>query len=103
MRKIYMAKRDAALVAIQQYFSSYRVIGERSGLHFVVELHQKTDYQKLDSLMNEYDTLFQTYRTYSTDIEDDKLHIIIGFALIKLEDINEGIRRISEIAEQSKI
>lgn len=103
MRKIYMAKRDAALVAIQQYFSSYRVIGERSGLHFVVELHQKTDYQKLDSLMNEYDTLFQTYRTYSTDIEDDKLHIIIGFALIKLEDINEGIRRISEIVEQSKI
>ncbi|SER58808.1 PLP-dependent aminotransferase family protein [Salipaludibacillus aurantiacus] len=100
MRKVYRKKRDRMVDAIQAYMGSKaRVLGEKTGLHVVVQLNDARDENELVRIaanhsINVSGTSHMWYDPANNLFEQPTF--IIGFGGIREQEINSGIKALSE-------
>lgn len=91
MRKVYRRK----LAKVEEMIKPYkwlRVVGERSGLHIVLEIDRGMDEMELVTHAEEKGCKIYPLSYYSFDEVRDKLpKIILGFAGIPEEDLDEAL------------
>lgn len=101
MKKIYHKRRDLLLELLPRYFSNqYRILGDASGMHILLELHGVDFTTKLVQRIKENGV-------YVVPIEDHSIikgkhlnQIILGYAHLSPEEMEQGLSIIKRSIEQ---
>ena len=100
MRNVYKDKRDAILKAFQPYRPLFSVSGEDSGLHMLLHFHDgRSAASLIDQAASHGIRLYRVSDAHadpsSTSPFDE--HIILGYAALPIDRLEEGIIRLLDI------
>jgi len=93
MRVVYRKKRDALVSAIEKYFSNnVEVIGEDSGLHILLKVHNGMLEEELINSAAENSIKVYPVSVYYSEGNNPKNTVLLGFAILSEAEIEEAIR-----------
>ncbi len=93
MRVVYRKKRDALVSAIEKYFSNnVEVIGEDSGLHILLKVHNGMLEEELIKSAAENSIKVYPVSMYYSEGNKPKNTILLGFAILSEAEIEEAIQ-----------
>ncbi|MGG3522084.1 PLP-dependent aminotransferase family protein [Bacillus pseudomycoides] len=93
MRVVYRKKRDALVSAIERYFSNkVEVIGEDSGLHILLKVHNKMLEEELIKRAAENSIKVYPVSMYYKEGTTSKNTVLLGFAILSEAEIEEAIQ-----------
>ncbi|MES5953324.1 PLP-dependent aminotransferase family protein [Bacillus fungorum] len=93
MRVVYRKKRDRLVFEIEKYFSHrVEVIGEDSGLHILLKVHNGMREEELIKEAAKYSIKIYPVSTYYKDGTAPKNVVLLGFAILSEEDIAKAIQ-----------
>ena len=105
MRTVYKAKHDLLLQCLKETGGRFRIRGERAGLHLLLEFGKPTplaarmERKWVEEAKKEGIRIYPLADYYIIE-EIRKPTILLGFARLNYEQIEEGIKRLSKICEQ---
>ncbi|WP_330949431.1 MocR-like pyridoxine biosynthesis transcription factor PdxR [Virgibacillus sp. MG-45] len=92
MRKIYRRKLDKTLKLLKPYASQINVIGEHSGLHMMLSVHNGMDEKELVERAKKANIKIHSLSAYSlSEMENSAPKIVLGFAGILEEELEIAI------------
>ncbi|MGE6540278.1 PLP-dependent aminotransferase family protein [Bacillus luti] len=93
MRVVYRKKRDRLVFEIEKYFSSQvEVIGEDSGLHILLKVHNGMREEELIQEAAKYSIKIYPVSTYYKDGTAPENVVLLGFAILSEEEIVKAIQ-----------
>ncbi|MEH7454167.1 PLP-dependent aminotransferase family protein [Gottfriedia acidiceleris] len=93
MRVVYRKKRDVLVSAIERYFSNkVEVIGEDSGLHILLKVHNGMLEEELIKRAAENSIKVYPVSMYYSEGNIPKNTVLLGFAILLEAEIEEAIR-----------
>ncbi|PFA48826.1 GntR family transcriptional regulator [Bacillus anthracis] len=93
MRVVYRKKRDRLVFEIEKYFSNrVEVIGEDSGLHILLQVHNGMREEELIKEAAKYSIKIYPVSTYYKDGTAPENVVLLGFAILSEEEIAEAIQ-----------
>ncbi|MGH1057744.1 PLP-dependent aminotransferase family protein [Bacillus paranthracis] len=93
MRVVYRKKRDRLVFEIEKYFSNHvEVIGEDSGLHILLKVHNGMREEELIQEAAKYSIKIYPVSTYYKDGTAPKNVVLLGFAILSEEEIAQAIQ-----------
>lgn len=98
MRTLYRKKQLCLLTAIKNYLGNQvNVIGEKSGLHIVLEVHNKMSEEELiNSAMSVGVKVYPLSLYYDSPQESKKSSVLLGFGGLSEHEIEKGILLLKE-------
>ena len=110
VRQAFKQRRDAAVLAVQEYMPEQRISGQQAGRHLVWQLPADApsahDIQQIASKHNVHvPTLFDGFcRLGRIDLEFDPNRILlIGYTALHEENIGEGIARLADMISRYNV
>lgn len=99
MRATYKNKKEALVNAIKKYGKSSRIIGDEAGIHILVEVNNGLSEAELVEQAKKAGVRVYPLSDYyiNTDNNTGIPTILIGYAVIGIDEIEEGIKRIADI------
>ncbi|MGF9871461.1 PLP-dependent aminotransferase family protein [Bacillus tropicus] len=93
MRVVYRKKRDRLVFEIEKYFSNdVEVIGEDSGLHILLKVHNGMREEELIKEAAKYSIKIYPVSTYYKDGTAPENVVLLGFAILSEEEIEQAIQ-----------
>ncbi len=93
MRVVYRKKRDRLVFEIEKYFSNLvEVIGEDSGLHILLKVHNGMREEELIKAAAKYSIKIYPVSTYYKDGTAPENVVLLGFAILSEEEIAKAIQ-----------
>ncbi|MCU5226199.1 MocR-like pyridoxine biosynthesis transcription factor PdxR [Bacillus tropicus] len=93
MRVVYRRKRDRLVFEIGKYFSNrVEVIGEDSGLHILLQVHNGMREEELIKEAAKYSIKIYPVSTYYKDDTAPENVVLLGFAILSEEEITQAIQ-----------
>ncbi|HDR4419912.1 TPA: PLP-dependent aminotransferase family protein [Bacillus cereus] len=93
MRVVYRKKRDRLVFEIEKYFSNrVEVIGEDSGLHILLKVHNGMREEELIQEAAKYSIKIYPVSTYYKDGTASENVVLLGFAILSEEEIAKAIQ-----------
>ena len=93
MRVVYRKKRDRLVFEIEKYFSNHiEVIGEDSGLHILLKVHNGMREEELIQEAAKYSIKIYPVSTYYKDGTAPENVVLLGFAILSEEEIAKAIQ-----------
>ncbi|TCJ79597.1 UNVERIFIED_ORG: GntR family transcriptional regulator [Bacillus cereus] len=93
MRVVYRKKRDRLVFEIEKYFSNrVEVIGEDSGLHILLQVHNGMREEELIQEAAKYSIKLYPVSTYYKDGTAPENVVLLGFAILSEEEIAKAIQ-----------
>ncbi|WP_242300034.1 PLP-dependent aminotransferase family protein [Bacillus cereus group sp. BfR-BA-01448] len=93
MRVVYRRKRDRLVFEIGKYFSNrVEVIGEDSGLHILLQVHNGMREEELIKEAAKYSIKIYPVSTYYKDDTAPENVVLLGFAILSEEEIAQAIQ-----------
>ncbi|PDZ45931.1 MocR-like pyridoxine biosynthesis transcription factor PdxR [Bacillus wiedmannii] len=93
MRVVYRKKRDRLVFEIEKYFSNrVEVIGEDSGLHILLQVHNGMREEELIKEAAKYSIKIYPVSTYYKDGTAPGNVVLLGFAILSEEEIAKAIQ-----------
>ncbi|HFJ9452336.1 TPA: PLP-dependent aminotransferase family protein [Bacillus tropicus] len=93
MRVVYRKKRDRLVFEIGKYFSNrVEVIGEDSGLHILLKVHNGMREEELIKEAAKYSIKIYPVSTYYKDDTAPENVVLLGFAILSEEEIAQAIQ-----------
>ena len=93
MRVVYRKKRDRLVFEIEKYFSNrVEVIGEDSGLHILLKVHNGMREEELIQEAAKYSIKIYPVSTYYKDGTAPESVVLLGFAILSEEEIAKAIQ-----------
>ncbi|EJT21460.1 GntR family transcriptional regulator [Bacillus anthracis str. UR-1] len=93
MRVVYRKKRDRLVFEIEKYFSNrVEVIGEDSGLHILLKVHNGMREEELIKAAAKYSIKIYPFSTYYKDDTAPENVVLLGFAILSEEEIAKAIQ-----------
>lgn len=93
MRVVYRKKRDRLVLEIEKYFSNrVEVIGEDSGLHILLKVHNGMREEELIKEAAKYSIKIYPVSTYYKDGTAPENVVLLGFAILSEEEIAKAIQ-----------
>lgn len=93
MRVVYRKKRDRLVLEIEKYFSNcVEVIGEDSGLHILLKVHNGMREEELIKEAAKHSIKIYPASTYYKDGTAPENVVLLGFAILSEEEIAEAIQ-----------
>ena len=93
MRVVYRKKRDRLVFEIEKYFSNrVEVIGEDSGLHILLKVHNGMREEELIQEAAKYSIKVYPVSTYYKDGTAPENVVLLGFAILSEEEIAKAIQ-----------
>lgn len=93
MRVVYRKKRDRLVFEIEKYFSNrVEVIGEDSGLHILLQVHNGMREEELIKEAVKYSIKIYPVSTYYKDGTAPENVVLLGFAILSEEEIAKAIQ-----------
>nr|WP_206704455.1 PLP-dependent aminotransferase family protein [Bacillus wiedmannii] len=93
MRVVYRKKRDRLVFEIEKYFSNrVEVIGEDSGLHILLQVHNGMREEELIQEAAKYSIKIYPVSTYYKDGTAPENVVLLGFAILSEEEIAKAIQ-----------
>ncbi|HDR3651079.1 PLP-dependent aminotransferase family protein [Bacillus sp. SM-B1] len=93
MRVVYRKKRDRLVFEIEKYFSNHvEVIGEDSGLHILLKVHNGMREEELIKEAAKYSIKIYPVSTYYKDDTAPENVVLLGFAILSEEEIAKAIQ-----------
>ncbi|WP_088013493.1 PLP-dependent aminotransferase family protein [Gottfriedia acidiceleris] len=93
MRVVYRKKRDALISALEKYFTNkVEVIGEDSGLHILLKVHNGMLEEELIKRAAEKNIKVYPVSMYYCEGTNPKNTVLLGFAILSQSEIEEAIR-----------
>ncbi|MBY0121843.1 PLP-dependent aminotransferase family protein [Bacillus sp. S/N-304-OC-R1] len=94
MRVVYHRKRNELVAAISSFFpNSAEIIGQDSGLHVLVRVHNGMNEQELVAEALKYNIKVYPVSAYG---KSDNKTILLGFGIMPEEEISQGIQLLSK-------
>ena len=99
MKKHYGRNRSLLLAELSKHFpGQYEVLGHATGLHLVVQFHNKMFTDKIiRAIANNGVRIYRAGSFYLKENEEDSNEIILGYSHLSSEEIAEGVKIISDI------
>lgn len=92
MRKTYQRKHQTLLNSIEQHLGNkVEIIGEKSGLHILLELQGQAAPQVIEKGLKKGVKVYAPSRFWLHPISDSQRYIMLGFGGLSIEEIEEGI------------
>ncbi|WP_346988601.1 PLP-dependent aminotransferase family protein [Bacillus sp. SW7] len=93
MRVVYRKKRDRLVFEIEKYFSNHvEVIGEDSGLHILLKVHNGMREEELIKEAAKYSIKIYPVSTYYKADTAPENVVLLGFAILSEEEIEQAIQ-----------
>ncbi|WP_341518582.1 PLP-dependent aminotransferase family protein [Bacillus paramobilis] len=93
MRVVYRKKRDRLVFEIEKYFSNrVEVIGEDSGLHILLKVHNGMREEELIKEAAKYSIKIYPVSTYYKDGTAPENVVLLGFAILSEDEIAKAIQ-----------
>ncbi|KAA0795028.1 PLP-dependent aminotransferase family protein [Bacillus wiedmannii] len=93
MRVVYRKKRDRLVFEIEKYFSNrVEVIGEDSGLHILLQVHNGMREEELIKEAAKYSIKIYPVSTYYKDGTVPENVVLLGFAILSEDEIAKAIQ-----------
>ncbi|MEF7560348.1 PLP-dependent aminotransferase family protein [Bacillus thuringiensis] len=93
MRVVYRKKRDRLVFEIEKYFSNHvEVIGEDSGLHILLKVHNGMREEELIKEAAKYSIKIYPVSTYYKADTAPENVVLLGFAILSEEEIAKAIQ-----------
>ncbi|MGH0593867.1 PLP-dependent aminotransferase family protein [Bacillus pretiosus] len=93
MRVVYRKKRDRLVFEIEKYFSNrVEVIGEDSGLHILLQVHNGMREEELIKEAAKYSIKIYPVSTYYKDGTAPENVVLLGFAILSEDEIAKAIQ-----------
>lgn len=93
MRVVYRKKRDRLVFEIEKYFSNrVEVIGEDSGLHILLQVHNGMREEELIQEAAKYSIKLYPVSTYYKDGTAPENVVLLGFAILSEEEIAKAVQ-----------
>ncbi|PEN59926.1 PLP-dependent aminotransferase family protein [Bacillus wiedmannii] len=93
MRVVYRKKRDRLVFEIEKYFSNrVEVIGEDSGLHILLQVHNGMREEELIKEAAKYSIKIYPVSTYYKDSTAPENVVLLGFAILSEDEIAKAIQ-----------
>jgi len=93
MRVVYRKKRDRLVSVIEKYFSNgVEVIGEDSGLHILLKVHNGMEEKELVEAADERSIKVYPVSMYYKEGTSPENTVLLGFATLLEEEIEEAIQ-----------
>ncbi len=97
MRTLYRKKHRALIVAINNHLeNNVNVIGEKSGLHIVLEVKNKMTEKDLIHSAMEVGIKVYPLSVYCDGMENHEAKVLLGFGGLSEIEIEEGIRKLKD-------
>jgi GntR family transcriptional regulator/MocR family aminotransferase len=97
MRTLYRKKHRALILAINKYLGNQvNVIGEKSGLHIVLEVQNQMTEKELINAALESGVKVYPLSIYCDDFIEAGSKVLLGFGGLSELEIEEGIRKLRE-------
>ncbi|WP_242267115.1 PLP-dependent aminotransferase family protein [Bacillus cereus group sp. BfR-BA-01518] len=93
MRVVYRKKRDRLVFEIEKYFSNHvEVIGEDSGLHILLKVHNGMREEELIKAAAKYSIKIYPVSTYYKAYTASENVVLLGFAILSEEEIEQAVQ-----------
>ncbi|HDR7913407.1 TPA: PLP-dependent aminotransferase family protein [Bacillus wiedmannii] len=93
MRVVYRKKRDRLVFEIEKYFSNrVEVIGEDSGLHILLKMHNGMREEELIQEAAKYSIKIYPVSTYYKDGTAPENVVLLGFAILSEDEIAKAVQ-----------
>lgn len=93
MRVVYRKKRDRLVFEIEKYFSNHvEVIGEDSGLHILLKVHNGMREEELIKEATKYSIKIYPVSTYYKADTAPENVVLLGFAILSEEEIEQAVQ-----------
>ncbi|MFB5577928.1 MocR-like pyridoxine biosynthesis transcription factor PdxR [Bacillus cereus] len=93
MRVVYRKKRDRLVFEIEKYFFNLvEIIGEDSGLHILLKVHNGMQEEELIKEAAKYSIKIYPISTYYKDDTAPENVVLLGFAILSEEEIAKAIQ-----------
>ncbi|WP_306008129.1 PLP-dependent aminotransferase family protein [Bacillus sp. MMSF_3353] len=93
MRVVYRKKRDRLVFEIEKYFSNrVEVIGEDSGLHILLKMHNGMREEELIKEAAKYSIKIYPVSTYYKDGTAPENVVLLGFAILSEDEIAKAVQ-----------
>lgn len=93
MRVVYRKKRDRLVFEIEKYFSNHvEVIGEDSGLHILLKVHNGMREEELIKEAAKYSIKIYPVSTYYKADTAPENVVLLGFAILSEEEIEQAVQ-----------
>ncbi|PEP25525.1 PLP-dependent aminotransferase family protein [Bacillus wiedmannii] len=93
MRVVYRKKRDRLVFEIEKYFSNrVEVIGEDSGLHILLKVHNGMREEELIKEAAKYSIKIYPVSTYYKDSTAPENVVLLGFAILSEDEIAKAVQ-----------
>lgn len=100
MRATYKNKREALITNIRKYAKNSKIIGDEAGIHILIEINNKMSEKEIVECAKKRGVKVYPLSDYYIDDEYSKIRvptILIGYAVISIDDIEKGIKKIADI------
>ena len=92
MRVVYRKKRDRLVFEIEYFSNRVEVIGEDSGLHILLKVHNGMQEEELIQEAAKYSIKIYPVSTYYKDGTAPESVVLLGFAILSEEEIAKAIQ-----------
>ncbi|KKB36877.1 PLP-dependent aminotransferase family protein [Bacillus thermotolerans] len=93
MRKVYQRKHQALLRSIEQYMGTQvKVVGEKSGLHILLELKEAKALELIESGLEKGVKVYSPSRFWLNPTTEGNAYIMLGFGGLSIEEIEKGVQ-----------
>jgi GntR family transcriptional regulator / MocR family aminotransferase len=99
MRRTYHERRDALLEALGEWLPAWRVSGVSAGLQAFVTLPQGSDSSEVADVARRHGVGVYPVADELLDAEERAASLMLGYGLLRLGEISEGIRRLARALE----
>lgn len=98
MRKIYKSRHDQLLSSCKKYLKNVTISGENAGLHLLLHYHgEKTERELLQMAAEREIKVYGMSDTYIGRLPEDwQPTLILGYAGLREEEIEKGVRILSD-------
>lgn len=100
MRATYKNKREVLISTIKKYAKNSKIIGDEAGIHILIEIDNGMSEEEIVTKARKNGVKVYPLSDYYIDDEYSKIKIptiLIGYAVIGIEDIKRGIEKIADI------
>ncbi len=97
MRAVYREKHDMIIAAFKENSDVIRISGENAGLHLLLEVNNgMTEDELIAAARKNGVRVYGLSENFNSGAEIYRSGIILGFAIVNKEQIEEGIKRLKE-------
>lgn len=98
MRSIYRAKHDLIITLLKEYKDKVNIYGENSGLHIMIKVNNSMTEEKLITKAKEAGVSVYGLSDYYIERKTNiKSTLLVGFAKLSMEEIEEGIKKLVKV------